>query len=260
MAWPRGNNYRGEDIPTSIGVIIVGAVLLFTPLLANMTEGGLARLFDFSLSGNRVWAGLYVAVLVTALLGLLDDIYGGGEARGFRGHFRALGRGRVTTGLMKAGGGGLLALALAWWVPVHTTWPQILVDALIIALSINVFNLLDLRPGRVLKAYFLSFLIVGAFGLPYHNPVIWPYSIPIAAAAVGLFSGDIQGRFMLGDAGSNVLGASVGFTIMILAGPLVKLCVLVLLVTLNLVSEKWSFTKIIEAIPPLRWLDNLWRT
>lgn len=259
MAWPTRENYRGKVIPTSIGVLFIFATVLFVPLLANMADSGFSSITDFSFFGNRVWAGLYSLIAAVGVLGFLDDVLGGGETRGFKGHFGALRHGRITTGLIKAVGGGLAALAVGWWVPVHPTPTEVIINGLVVALSINVFNLLDLRPGRALKTCFFCFVILAAWGLYVRDPVIWPYSIPVIAIAVGLFSGDLRERFMLGDAGSNILGASIGFIVMIMAGPLTKVAITALLVALNLASERWSFSKIIDATPFLKRLDEAGR-
>lgn len=260
MPWPVQTNYRGEKIPTAVGIIFPAALLFYIPWLAGITDNGYEGLFDFGIQANRLWAALFAAAAIVSFLGLLDDLYGGGAEKGFGGHISALLKGRLTTGMVKALGGGLVALAVAWWVPVSSSPAQIIMDAFIIALSINVFNLLDLRPGRALKAYFIIFAVLGGFGLFYRNPIIYPYAVPIVAAALGLFSGDLKGHFMLGDAGSNVLGVSIGITIAAVAGPIVKALALLMLLILNLASEQWSFTKIIETVQPLRWFDNLGRS
>lgn len=259
MAWPTQKNYKGKEIPTSVGVLFIVGVILYIPFLAAISGLGFASLFDFSVYGNRVWTGLYGLVAVTGLLGLLDDVFGSSQARGFKGHFGALLHGEVTTGLLKAAGGGLAALVVAWWVPGLPTILEVFINGLIIALTINVFNLLDLRPGRVLKVYFFSLVILVSWSFSLSNMTVWHYLVPLVAIAAGLFSGDIGEKFMLGDAGSNVLGASVGFTAMILSDPLTKVGLLVVLVALNVISEIWSFSKIIESRPFLKWLDDLGR-
>src|SRR5437016_5124483 len=66
------------------------------------------------------------------LLGFIDDRWGSGEFRGLHGHLAALRRGRLTTGLLKAGGG----LALGGWLGWRLSPPAgALVAALLIALS-----------------------------------------------------------------------------------------------------------------------------
>lgn len=259
MRWPQGKNYQDKEIPTAVGIIFPVALLLYIPWLASITDNSYAGLFDFGIQANRLWAALFAAAAVVSLLGLLDDIYGAGADKGFRGHISALLKGKLTTGMVKAMGGGLVALAVAWWVPASLSPAQIIINALIIALSINVLNLLDLRPGRALKTYFIAFAILAGFGLYYQNPVIYPYSVPIVAVAAGLFSGDLRGHFMLGDAGSNVLGVSIGIIVVAIAGPFAKAVILLALLFLNLASEQWSFSKIIDATPFLKSLDDLGR-
>ncbi len=64
---------------------------------------------------------------------------------------------------------------------------------------------------------------------------------------------------MLGDAGANPLGAVLGVGLAASLDEPARLVAIVVLLALNLASEKWSFSKAIEASPPLRWLDGLGR-
>ena len=147
-----------------------------------------------------------VAVVGFGLLGLLDDLLGDGDARGFRGHSRALGRGRVTTGLCKLAGGAALALVLA--AAAHAdTGIQPFVDAALIALAANLANLLDRAPGRTTKFAMLCYVPIvfvcgtGATGVA---------TAVVAGAALALLPDDLRERLMLGDTGANVLGAVLG--------------------------------------------------
>ncbi|MFA5867846.1 MAG: hypothetical protein WC891_07810 [Actinomycetota bacterium] len=259
MFWPTKENYKGRLIPTSLGVVFIPGILLFIPLLINLSDLGWSGITNFENIDNRMWVAYYGLVVFVCLLGLLDDVIGGGQARGFKGHIAALFKGRVTTGLIKAVGGGLAGLAVGWWVPTQPTLPEVILNGLVVALAINVFNLLDLRPGRAFKGYFTSLLPLAGWGIYASKTVIWPFSMPLVAIAAGLFAGDLRERYMLGDAGSNVLGASIGFILMVMAGPLLKIALAVLLVALNLASERWSFSKVIEATPFLKRLDEAGR-
>jgi hypothetical protein len=64
---------------------------------------------------------------------------------------------------------------------------------------------------------------------------------------------------MLGDAGANVLGAALGLGVVLACSPGVRTGVLVAVALLNLASEWISFTKVINATPPLRAFDRLGR-
>src|SRR4051812_19823156 len=100
-------------------------------------------------------------LLGIAFLGFLDDALGRGEAveapRGWRGHWAALRAGSLSTGAIKAIG----ALALAAYVVSGRgleDW-RYLADVALLVLTTNLFNLLDLRPGRAEKG--LALLAAG---------------------------------------------------------------------------------------------------
>src|SRR5690606_11714029 len=96
--------------------------------------------------------------------GLYDDLVGmrpEHRAKGFHGHLAALRRGRVTSGVTKILGIGAASLAASVLLPRpargSADWSRrrslahTLVGAGVIAGAANLFNLLDLRPGRALK-------------------------------------------------------------------------------------------------------------
>ena len=64
---------------------------------------------------------------------------------------------------------------------------------------------------------------------------------------------------MLGDAGSNVIGAVLGLAVVLECTALTRTVVLVVLGALTLASEFISFSRVIERVPPLRRLDELGR-
>lgn len=249
--WPRAANYAGRKIPTTTGVVFGVAALaagIYWTFTGALEEGSVGRFVT----------ALLVLTIALCLLGWLDDIYGGGQAKGFKGHLQALWGGRITTGLIKAGGGGLAALGAAWYVIDGSFNIDVVLNGLLIALAINTFNLLDLRPGRALKWFAVSVaavLAVSSGSWVWQLPVVW---LLLAIAAV-LFPFDLRARVMLGDAGSNVLGGIVGLLCVagLDAGP--KIAAGVMFFLLNVVSERWSFTKIIDAVAPLRWFDELGR-
>lgn len=231
------------------------------------------------IEGPAVAAGLAVAALalprpahrfaaVTAtaaagLLGGIDDLMETGSAKGLRGHLSALARGEVTTGGLKVLGipaASLLAAAvvreprpLAGSAVFGRCVDTVLAGG-VIAGSANLVNLLDLRPGRALKAAGL----VTVLG-PLHGPAA-VLSGGVLGTAAAVWGEDLAGRTMLGDTGANALGAALGTRTALQGTRGELLGVLSLLVALTLASEKVSFTRVIEATPVLRELDAWGRT
>jgi len=78
-------------------------------------------------------------------------------------------------------------------------------------------------------------------------------------AALALLPDDLGERAMLGDAGANALGAMLGGAAAVSLPRPARIALLAGIVALTGASEKVSFTKVIEAVPPLRWLDMLGR-
>ncbi|HTE17395.1 MAG TPA: hypothetical protein VK689_03315, partial [Armatimonadota bacterium] len=167
------------------------------------------------------------------------------EYKGLRGHLRALRSGRITTGFLKAAGGVVLASAVSWWL---RPTPEALLAAPLIALSANLFNLLDLRPLRALKLFWLLALPLSATG-PLLLIQLVGLSLPYARL-------EATRRVMLGDTGANALGAALGVALT-LALPTWGLAgLLALLVLAHLWTESHSLTAWIEAHGWARALDR----
>ncbi len=128
-----------------------------------------------------------------------------------------------------------------------------LLAAGVLVLATNVFNLLDLRPGRSAKA----FVLLGA-GLTIGSSELRPLW------ALGLFAGpalvaglyDLRERAMLGDAGANLLGALAGLWLVLTLSGTGQLIALILLAVVTLYGELRSISKLVERIPVLRELDS----
>jgi UDP-GlcNAc:undecaprenyl-phosphate/decaprenyl-phosphate GlcNAc-1-phosphate transferase len=245
-------NVRGRGVPTAAGVVLAVAVLVVE---AGVT---VADALGADVDGATV-AGRRLAVLATVgfcLLGLLDDLAGAGQSGGFRGHLRALGGGRVTTGALKLFGGAALAIVVVATGTVDRSLGQLIADAALVALAANLGNLLDRAPGRVGKAVLLAAAVLFAatgFGDELAGVAL------VVGAGAGLLVPDLRERCMLGDAGANVLGAAVGLGVVLACSTGVRVGVLVAVAVLNLASEAVSFSRVIERVPPLRALDRIGR-
>lgn len=239
-------NYRGTPIPVAFGLVTVlwaAAALLTAPISLGLAAG-------------VVWP--YVAALAGfGLLGLADDIWGDRSARGLRGHVRALiGGRRVTTGLVKAVGGVVLAAALAAELSGGRPW-RMAAGALVIALSANAVNLLDLRPGRAGAVFLVLALALGcSLAASGRARAAWPLAL-VAAPAIAVYCADRRGSVMMGDAGSNALGAVLGVALVSAAPTWGLSLALIALLALHIFAERASITRAIEASPVLRALDRL---
>lgn len=234
-------NYRGVYIPVAVGITFPMTVLL-TQTVLQLAGRTMGEQFTVYLLG----------ITFISLLGLLDDLLGSRDALGFRGHFSRLLRGELTTGGLKALGGGFVALYMA--VQFSPSWRDLLVNVLLLALFTNLINLLDLRPGRAVKGFLLIFLVI-----PTVARVQFQIYVPLVAAMLAYFPFDLKAKVMMGDAGSNVLGLTLG-TMCVLGMDLpFRLGTLAFLILVHLFTEKYSLTEIIDRFAVLRYLDNLGR-
>jgi hypothetical protein len=161
--------------------------------------------------------------LITAI-GLADDRWSG-EERGFLAHLRA----RRTTGVLKLAGIPLVALLRT----------RSISGALLVALSANALNQLDTKPGRALKAYLAAAVIVDA---------------PVALAVL-LAPYDLREMTMLGDGGSNGLGALLGLSSVNRFTGRGRWVAIGALAGLTLLGERRSLGELIERTPVLREVD-----
>jgi len=246
----RRQNYRGLQIPTATGLAVVLGFLAGPAMLAGLHVlfGSSARLAEYSAGGLWVVA----AALGFALLGLWDDLAGKDAGRGWRAHLGALRRGHATSGAVKLFGGTALALVLV--APGRTSFGWALVQTAVIALSANLFNLLDTRPGRTCKTFLFAvaaFLVAGG--------AIAPALAAAAGAVIAFLPFDLRERAMLGDTGSNALGAIVGVAIVADASQTVLAIAAVVLVVCNVLGERPGLGKLIDGFPPLRRFDRAGR-
>jgi len=242
-------NYRGRTVATAAGIVAV-----FTLVLVEGVRGFLASLdVGDHMSGAR--AVTLLVALAFGFLGLVDDIVGSGHAQGFRGHIRELTRGRLTTGGFKLLGGAAVGLVVAG-AKDPSAPGRLLVDAALIALAANLANQLDRRPGRVIKVGLVAFVLVclGASNVPALEGVA-----VVVGATVALLVDDLHERLMLGDVGANVLGACLGVGVVVACPFGVRVGALIGVAVLNVLGELSSFTRLIDAVPPLRALDRAGR-
>ena len=162
--------------------------------------------------------------------------------------------GRLSTGVLKAV--GALALALYVMSGRGRSPGEYLVGVGLLVLTTNFFNLLDLRPGRAMKC-FLALGVVLTVATWDTRPL----------RTVGLFIGpvlallpfDLRERAMLGDVGSNLLGAVAGLWLVLALSSTGEAVALLVIATITLFGEFRSISALVERNPLLRRLDSVGR-
>lgn len=236
-------NFRHEAIPASYGIILLGYVLAGLAFLAAV--------FPHTL-------GLVIPVMITAssmcLLGFVDDIYGSREASGFRGHFTLLfQQGKVTTGAIKAIGGGITGVAMGCILFDGDSLRWVL-SALLIPLGANTLNLLDLRPGRACGAMLFALLMFSPFAFFNGSGLIITF---IFCVTLAFAVWDGRAKAMMGDSGSNQLGAVLGIIVATQTPVLFQITIIAFMIGIQIYSEKHSISELIGQNPLLRKIDRI---
>ncbi len=262
--WER-TNFHGVTVSLRGGVAMAGASVASAAVASALSDQPRAAL------------GGVVASLGGGLAGYIDDVDqgahdGGKVAKGLKGHLGALAHGQVTTGVIKIAGIGASALAASALVGSKATSvggkvADLALNTVLIAGTANLANLLDLRPGRALKATVLVAAPLSYFSCAAAKPEASASGASsqrllasgLNAAAITALVEDLQETTMLGDTGANAAGALLGTSLAANDSWKLRLGTALGVVGLILASEKVSFSKVIAANPALNWLDQLWR-
>jgi UDP-GlcNAc:undecaprenyl-phosphate/decaprenyl-phosphate GlcNAc-1-phosphate transferase len=240
-------NYRGRPLPFPLGFLIVPCAFIALVICAPLQDLADADVLE---------PGTAVAVLYgtgVALLGLVDDLFSP-KSRGWRGHGRAVLGGAFSTGALKAAG----SLGLAFFVLAgrYDDPGRYLLAVTVLVLATNLFNLIDLRPGRSAKLLVLlgAGLTIGAWDA---GPLAALGLLAFPALALGIY--DLRERAMLGDTGSNLMGALGGLWIVLSLDTTGQLVALALIALATVYGEFRSLGALIERTPILRQLDSFGR-
>lgn len=239
--WTR-TNHRGEPISLLEGPAVAAGLVGAGALSRASGAGPVATAASLAAAGG-------------AAFGLVDDLAENIDRRrkGLRGHLGALAHGELTTGGLKVLGIGATSMLAA--AVLHRPWRSGAVGVVdtvttgaLVAASANLVNLLDLRPGRALKAATLTALplMAGPGGVA---------AGAVVGSAVAAAPRDLAEQDMLGDGGANALGAVLGVAAAAAAPRPARMALLAGAVALTVASERVSFTEVIARTPVLRELD-----
>jgi UDP-GlcNAc:undecaprenyl-phosphate GlcNAc-1-phosphate transferase len=244
-------NYRGAAVAFPAGIAIATSALVALVPLSLLDELADVEVFRAGTSQAITY------VIGVALLGLIDDLAGTGAGmpRGWRGHARAAAGGSLSTGALKAAGS--LGLALYVMAGRGLERGDYLLAVAVLVLATNLFNLLDLRPGRSAKALILlgAGLTLGAWDI---GP-LWTLGLFVGPILV-LLPLELRELGMLGDTGSNAIGAVAGLWLVLTLSTLGLGIAAGLLVLMTLYGEFRSISALIERTPGLRQLDLIGRS
>ena len=250
-------NYKNEMIPVGMGIVFLPMIIINSIILGFVTLNNIWFVSSSNYNLNIVWLlclALYIfSMMAMFFAGALDDLIGNRNVSGLKGHFKSLFKGELTTGGFKALFGGFVGLVVS--VCISSSIVDIIVNTLIIALSTNLMNLFDLRPGRAIKAYLV--IMIPIYITLTGSTKVFP--LLILPNVLAYFNTDLKARGMMGDTGSNVLGISIGVLMARGYGIKVRLAWLVFLILMHLITEKFSLTKIIEKNKVLKFIDDLGR-
>jgi hypothetical protein len=239
-------NYRGAQLPFPFGVAVVAAATVALVPLALIYAAT-----DDSLVADTPSVVL-TFVLGVAALGLADDALSG-ASRGWRGHGAAVMKGSFSTGALKAAG----TLGLALWVTSgEANFGNQLLATGVLVLATNLFNLLDLRPGRSVKGLILLgvALMIGE-GEVHTFERLGLFIGPLLVA--GFF--DVREQAMLGDTGSNLTGALAGLWLVLVLGTTGQVVALIVLAAITAYGEFRSISELVDRTPGLSHLDSIGR-
>lgn len=236
-------NYKNEEIPIGLGLVFV---------IVQVITCNIVAIYNHNV--ERYTMIYIISILFIGIAGLLDDLIGDKNVKGFKGHIKSLFKGKLTTGGLKAIIGFLSSVLVS--IIISNNVYEFIINVFIISLFTNFINLFDLRPGRASKVFIILsiILLISSNNFNYSFIILSMYGILMRYMPV-----DLKSNAMMGDVGSNVLGMTLGVYCALSHNITSKLIYLCILVVLQVLSEFISFTKIIENNKILKYIDNIGR-
>jgi hypothetical protein len=201
---------------------------------------------------TRAGWGALVATLLVFAAGLVDDLAPAGP-RGLRNHLRSLMTGRASTGIVKLiviVAAAVVSIALQ---PRGSGWTRV-AGVILVSACANVWNGLDVRPGRAIK-----FGLVALLGLVRADLAVLPTLPGVAIGSAAALWFDLNERAMLGDGGANLLGFTIGLGLYVVLPARGVVLAAIVAVAINAIAETTTLSRVIGSVAPLHWFDGLGR-
>ncbi|GAE36628.1 hypothetical protein [Halalkalibacter akibai] len=232
-------NFEGRYVPYSLGVIIIYSYSFMYAFVPGVNRSLALPAFLFILT---IW-----------LLGFIDDVYGKTYPKGLKGHVSYFFKHKVvTTGLLKAGG-TIIAALMYLWINEYPFSLAFIVAFLLLTGFPHVVNLFDTRPLRVWKLTVCLTIVVLVL-----NPLP-SFLFVLMVVTVFYIWYVLEGyrKAMLGDNGATVIGAILAVVVVNQLSMLAQYLMLIFVLTLILVAERYSFSTIIERSNLLKAIDGI---
>lgn len=236
-------NFRKQEIPVGMGLIFI---IIQTSVISMFTL--------YKKTGVVYVLSYIISILIIGMVGIVDDLIGEKEVKGFKGHISSLMKMKLTTGGLKLIMGGVAASFVSFTI--STKVIDLIVNVLLIALFTNLINLFDLRPGRAGKVFILlAIVLIFTAKMSKYNYII----ISLLGIILIYLPYDLRAKSMMGDVGSNVLGMTLGVFCAGTHSIWIKTLYLFFLIIIHVISEYYSFTEIIDNNRLLCYIDKLGR-
>lgn len=232
-------NYRGVLIPYSGGTIIyVSLFLSFTFLYFSGLVSLIKALFFLSI------------ITLVYMIGIVDDVLGNSDVKGVKGNINALVSKKFSTGIIKA----VFVIVIACYIYYFFNEEFWILKGIVTALTTNLFNLMDLRPGRCIKFYYVFFAFFSFLNIRWTKELFIIFSIIITI----YYFWDAYGFSMLGDSGANLIGFIIGLILCEVVGTSLfgLIVLLIVLITLQLVLDKYSLSEITKRSTLFDYIDR----
>jgi UDP-N-acetylmuramyl pentapeptide phosphotransferase/UDP-N-acetylglucosamine-1-phosphate transferase len=238
---PSALNHRGTLLPATLGVALAGGTVAWTAFVLALPDR----------PGRGPTLASLAGLVMVFLAGLYDDLQPV-RTRGLVRQLRALARRTVTPGVVKLA--VIVGAAVVAAIPDGRLGRAVL-GVPLMAGAANLWNLLDVAPGRALKFFLPPAAVVA---LSANRGQMGLITAAMGAAAVGL-GFDLRERAMLGDAGSNALGFVIGVGLYRTLSSWGLAVALGAILVLHALAETMTLSRLIRLAPPLHWFDRLGR-